>query len=91
MKKELPYANIMVKLDISRKAVNEIVAKLGWGEIPECHFVEKKIRRGRPKTKVAVSDSDEEDKPKKKRGRPKKEVKGEPTDEELLAALAMGI
>ena len=62
--------------------------KLGWTNIPDCHFVKKKTRRGRPKTKIVVSDSDEETKP-KKRGRPKKKKSHQPTDAELLASLFM--
>ena len=87
MPKEIPYANLMKKLEITRKQVENEVNKLGWDNIPECHFIEKKVKRGRPsKTIIAVSDSDE-DVPKRKRGRPKKEKQSEPTDEELIAAL----
>ena len=47
-------------------------------------MVEKKSRRGRPKTKVVVEDSDD-DEPKKKRGRPKKKPVNEISDEDLIA------
>ena len=87
MTKEIPYANVMKKLNITIDEANQEVAKLGWESIPECHLIEKKIRRGRPaKTKVVVSDTDE-DTPKKKRGRPKKEKEKELSDEELISAL----
>jgi len=84
MKKEIPYANVMKKLNISNNDAQEVVENLGWGPIPECHLIEKKARRGRPKTKIVVEDSDDE-MPKKKRGRPRKEIQNEPTDEELIA------
>ena len=84
MKREVPYANVMSKLNITINEAQEAVESLGWQPIPECHLIEKKVRRGRPKTKVAVEDSDDEQ-PKRKRGRPKKEVKVEMTDEELIA------
>ena len=44
----------------------------------------RKVRRGRPKTKIVVEDSDDEC-PKRGRGRPKKEPAKELTDEELIA------
>jgi len=83
MKQEIPYANIMKKLNINISDAQEEVEKMGWSLIPECHLIEKKVKRGRPKTKIVVEDSDD-DEPKKKRGRPKKEKKKEPTDEELI-------
>ena len=63
---------------------------LGWEPIPSCHLVEKKVRRGRPKTKIVVEDSDDEE-PKKKRGRPRKIKKAEPTDDELIAQFRTGV
>jgi len=84
MKKEIPYANVMRKLNVGVNEAQEVVLKLGWNSIPECHLVEKKVRRGRPKTKIVVEDSDDE-LPKKKRGRPKKLETKELTDEELIA------
>ena len=84
MKQEIPYANIVKKLNINISDAQEEVEKMGWSPIPECHLIEKKVRRGRPKTKIVVEDSDD-DEPKKKRGRPKKEKKNEPTDDELIA------
>ena len=89
MKKEVPYANILAKLEISWDEAEREVSELGWPCIPNCHKIINKPRRGRPaktKTKITVSDS-EDDQPKKKRGRPKKETKKEMTDEELISAL----
>ena len=87
MKKEIPYANLVDKLQLTWSEVDRVVELLGWPSIPDCHRTIKKARRGRPaKTKVAVSDSDE-DVPKKKRGRPKKPKKNEMSDEDLIAAL----
>lgn len=91
--KEVPYMNIVKKMGLQVDQAQQIVKELGWDPIPNCHLEERKIRRGRPKVKnVAVEDSDDEDKPKRKRGRPvgsfkKKEKKKEPTDEELIALL----
>jgi len=90
MKREIPYANLMAKLNVTREDVIPIIKKLGWTEIPECHFVVKKAKRGRPKTKIAVEDSDDE-KPKKKRGRPRKIVEEEPSDDDLIKALIAGM
>jgi len=83
MTKEIPYANLMKKLNIDINDANEVTNSLGWGDIPECHLIEKKSRRGRPKTKVVVEDSDD-DEP-KKRGRPKKKPVNEISDEDLIA------
>ena len=83
MKPEIPYANVMAKLNISINDAQEVVESLGWQPIPNCHLIEKKVRRGRPKTKIAVEDSDDEEP--KKRGRPRKQPKPEVTDEELIA------
>lgn len=91
--KEVPYMNIVKKMGLQVDQAQQIVKELGWDPIPNCHLEERKVRRGRPKVKnVAVEDSDDEDKPKRKRGRPvgsfkKKEKKKEPTDEELIALL----
>jgi len=91
--KEVPYMNIVNKMGLQIEQAQQIVKELGWEPIPNCHLEERKVRRGRPKVKnVAVEDSDDEDKPKRKRGRPvgsfkKKERKKEPTDEELIALL----
>ncbi len=82
MTKEIPYANIIKKLNIDINVAQDIVRKLGWDVIPKCHLVKKKSRRGRPKTKVVVEDSDDEEP--KKRGRPKKVIKKELTDDELI-------
>jgi len=72
-KKPVNYGNVMKKLDITREAA-EVEAKR-WGlVIPEDQFEEVKRKQGRPKTKVATSDTESEGEPKapKKRGRPKK-------------------
>jgi len=84
MKREVPYANIVAKLNIDINDAQTIVEDLGWQPIPNCHLTEKKAKRGRPKTKVVVEDSDDEA-PKKKRGRPKKEKEKEKTDDEIIA------
>ncbi len=84
MKREIPYANVMVKLNIDLTDAQAIVEDLGWQPIPTCHLTEKKARRGRPKTKIVVEDSDDE-MPKKKRGRPRKQKKRELTNDELIA------
>ena len=83
MTREVPYKNIMNKLNIDIDEANKVVNSLGWGDIPECHLLERKARRGRPKTKIVVEDSDD-DSPKKKRGRPKKVLADELTNEELI-------
>jgi hypothetical protein len=83
MKQEIPYANIMKKLNINISEAQEEVEKRGWSPIPDCHLVEKKTRRGRPKTKIVVEDSDD-DTP-KKRGRPKIMVTPALSDLELIA------
>jgi len=85
MKREIPYGNLMEKLNISLEKANKECRLLGWEDIPNCHLEVRKAKRGRPKTKIAV-DSDDEKTP-KKRGRPKKIKKGEPTDDELIAYL----
>lgn len=84
MTREVPYKNIMKKLNIDIDEANKVVNSLGWDNIPDCHLVERKARRGRPKTKVVVEDSDDES-PKKKRGRPKKMIVEELSNEELIA------
>ena len=83
MTQEVPYANVVSKLNLDLSEARDIVDNLGWGEIPDVHLIEKKRKRGRPKTKIVVEDSDDEC-PKRGRGRPKKIVK-ELTDEELIA------
>lgn len=85
MKREIPYGNLMEKLNISLEKANNECRLLGWGDIPNCHLETRKAKRGRPKTKIAVESDDE--KTPKKRGRPKKIKKGEPTDDELIAYL----
>ena len=88
----LPYANIMNKMNISKKRAIDEANKFNL-TIPEEEFIEKKIKRGRPKkkreTSTAVSDTDSEcEFVKKKRGRPKKEKEKEITEDEIIAALA---
>jgi len=63
--------------------------KIGWS-IPECHFNEKKGKRGRPKKDTSAEDTASEcSVEKKKRGRPKKEkaVVCNNVGEELIASL----
>jgi len=83
MKQEIPYANVVSKLNIDITDAQTIVESLGWQPIPNCHLTEKKAKRGRPKTKIVVEDSDDETP--KKRGRPRKEKKRELTNDELIA------
>ena len=83
MKKEIPYANVVEKLNIDIACAQAIVEELGWQPIPECHLTMKKAKRGRPKTKIVVEDSDDETP--KKRGRPRKQKKKELTNDELIA------
>tara|TARA_B100000902_G_scaffold344632_1_gene350144 strand:+ start:288 stop:1028 length:741 start_codon:yes stop_codon:yes gene_type:complete len=89
MKREVPYANIIEKLNLDMDIISREISKLGWDEIPECHMQIRKVRRGRPKTKIVVEDSDDEC-PKRGRGRPKKEPAKELTDEELIAQFMNG-
>jgi hypothetical protein len=88
----LPYANIMIKLNISKKRAISEANTFGL-VIPEEEFIEKKIKRGRPKKMkklsnvVSDTDSDGETN-KKKRGRPKKEREKEVTETDMIALLA---
>jgi hypothetical protein len=79
MKREVPYANILIKLEIDIEDAQAEVEKMGWPEIPLCHLTEKKVRRGRPKSILSVSEEP------KQRGRPRKVILGERTDDELIA------
>ena len=89
-KKTIPFANVMKKLNISKEEVIKEAEKLGW-TIPECHFEEKKGKRGRPKKDTSADDTGSEcsEGEKKKRGRPKKskEVVSNNAGEELIASL----
>jgi len=88
-RKTIPYANVMKKLNISREEAEGEAKKLGW-TIPECHFNEKKGKRGRPKKDTSAEDTGSEcSMEKKKRGRPKKEkaVVCNNVGEELIASL----
>ena len=69
----VPFANVMKKLNISKEEALKEAEKLGW-TIPECHFEEKKGKRGRPKKDTSADDTASEcsEGEKKKRGRPKK-------------------
>ena len=71
-KEAVRYANIMKKFDISREDAEKEATKLGL-IIPEEEFMEKEVKRGRPKKNVEVSDTESESSIAKKRGRPKKE------------------
>lgn len=91
-KATVPFANVMKKLNISKEEALKEAEKLGWS-IPECHFEEKKGKRGRPsKAKDTSADdtaSECSEGEKKKRGRPKKtkEVVSNNAGEDLIASL----
>jgi len=89
-KATIPFANVMKKLNISKEEAIKEAEKLGW-TIPECHFEEKKGKRGRPKKDTSAEDTASEcsDGEKKKRGRPKKnkEVVSNNAGEDLIASL----
>ena len=89
-KRTVPFANVMKKLNISKEEAIKEAEKLGW-VIPECHFEEKKGKRGRPKKDSSAEDTVSEcsDGEKKKRGRPKKnkEVVSNNAGEDLIASL----
>ncbi len=86
----VPFANVMKKLNISKEEALKEAEKLGW-TIPECHFEEKKGKRGRPKKDTSADDTGSEcsEGEKKKRGRPKKnkEVVNNNAGEDLIASL----
>ena len=77
-KATIPFANVMKKLNISKEEALKEAEKLGW-TIPECHFEEKKGKRGRPSkakdTSAEDTASECSEGEKKKRGRPKKKTK----------------
>ena len=50
----VPYANVMIKLNISRKFAEEEATKFNL-VIPELEFIEVKKTRGRPKKKKKQS------------------------------------
>jgi hypothetical protein len=91
-KATIPFANVMKKLNISKEEALKEAEKLGW-TIPECHFEEKKGKRGRPSKAKDTSADDTESEcsegEKKKRGRPKKtkEVVSNNAGEDLIASL----
>lgn len=89
-KATIPFANVMKKLNISKEEALKEAEKLGW-TIPECHFEEKKGKRGRPKKDTSAEDTASEcsEGEKKKRGRPKKtkEVISNNAGEDLIASL----
>jgi|TARA_B100001093_G_scaffold340344_1_gene325119 hypothetical protein len=70
------YGNIMEKLNISRKDVEEEAERLGL-KLSEKMFEVKKSQRGRPKKSTDVVDtaSESSEQQKRPRGRPKKEKK----------------
>lgn len=86
----VPFANVMKKLNISKEEALKEAEKLGW-TIPECHFEEKKGKRGRPKKDTSADDTASEcsEGEKKKRGRPKKnkEIVSNNAGEDLIASL----
>lgn len=75
-KSPVSYGNIMEKLNISRKDVEEEAEKLGL-KLSEKMFEVKKSQRGRPKKSTDVVDtaSESSEQVKKPRGRPPKEKK----------------
>lgn len=75
-KSPVSYGNIMEKLNISRKDVEEEAERLGL-KLNEKIFEVKKTQRGRPKKSTDVVDtaSESSEAPKKPRGRPPKEKK----------------
>lgn len=89
-KATIPFANVMKKLNISKEEALKEAEKLGL-TIPECHFEEKKGKRGRPKKDTSAEDTASEcsEGEKKKRGRPKKtkEVISNNAGEDLIASL----
>jgi len=89
-KATIPYANVMKKLNINKEEALKEAKRLGIS-IPECHFEEKKGKRGRPSKGSAADDTGSEtsDGEKKKRGRPKKtkEVVNNNAGEDLIASL----
>ena len=75
-KSPIAYGNIMEKLNISRKDVEEEANRLGI-KIDESIFAVKKSQRGRPKKSTDIVDtaSESSEPVKRGRGRPKKEKK----------------
>ena len=75
-KSPIQYGNIMEKLNISRKDVEEEAERLGL-KLNEKIFEVKKSQRGRPKKSTDVVDtaSESSEPQKRPRGRPKKEKK----------------
>ena len=86
-RKTIPFANIMKKMNINKEEAEKEAAKLGW-TIPECHFIEVKGQRGRPKKDTSAEDTASESST-KKRGRPKKtkEIVSNNAGEDLIASL----
>jgi hypothetical protein len=78
MKREVPYSNILTKLEIDIVDAQNAVKIIGWPKIPECHLKQKKTKRGRPKSIIV-------DKKPRSRGRPRKAILRERTDAELIA------
>ena len=82
-RKVVHYSKIMKKKNISKEEVLRRASELGE-EVAECHFLEVKGKRGRPR-----KEKPEEPKEKKKRGRPRKEknVSSNNSGEDLIASL----
>lgn len=82
-RKVVHYSKIMKKKNISKEEVLRRASELGE-EVAECHFLEVKGKRGRPR-----KEKQEEPKEKKKRGRPRKEknVSSNNSGEDLIASL----
>ena len=87
--KTKPYSSVMTKLKITREQA-EAEANKQEVNIPEEHFNVVEKKSGRPaKPTAAVSDSESEQKPKKRVGRPKKSkpVVESKHGDDLIAAL----
>jgi hypothetical protein len=82
-RKVVHYSKIMKKMNINKEDVLRRAEELGE-KVAECHFLEVKSKRGRPR-----KEKQEEPKEKKKRGRPRKEknVSSNNSGEDLIASL----
>ena len=102
-KSPISFNTIMKKLNQSREEVELEGKRLGLC-IPECHFEEKKEKRGRPKKDTSTEDTESdksdvdqiqtvEPQEKKKRGRPKKEkeIISNNAGEDLIASLVQDV
>ena len=86
-KRTVPFANVFKKLDISREEIEAKATEYGIS-IPEEHWEERSVKRGRPKS-VTVSDTESDTSEKKRgRGRPKKDkASSGDVEDDLLSSL----